>query len=250
MARINKIKQVFIENELEKDFKSKANTEILEDSFPRCTTHGCKGCPIITDNASGEVLCGACGFVMSEKSIDPNSDLVSDALEYRTKTRTGPEQSLTMYDRGMTTVMSDKDAMGLYLSGSMKAAFERLKILDNRSRSSTSSRTLKNVLLLLSSLKTKLGLPDSVAENAAYIYRKAMLKRITVGRSANSLMCASVYVACRQTEIPRSLLDISLAANVRKKEVGHACRDLIERLEISLNPCNASEFVTKIANDA
>ncbi|NHI03779.1 hypothetical protein DYY67_0849 [Candidatus Nitrosotalea sp. TS] len=76
-----------------------------------------------------------------------------------------------------------------------------------------------------------------------------MQKKITVGRSAKGLMCASLYLACRQTAIPRSLSDVSQAANVSKKEVSRACRNLIENFEMSLDPCSASEFVTKIANE-
>lgn len=77
-----------------------------------------------------------------------------------------------------------------------------------------------------------------------------MQKKITIGRSAKGIMSASVYLACRQTDVPRSLIDISLAANVSKKEVSRAYRNLVEKLEISLEPCNPSEFVTKIAHEA
>lgn len=216
----------------------------------KCPTVGCKGTPIITDISSGEIICGSCGFVLLERSIDQNPEHISDATEFVTKTRTGPEQSLTLYDMGMMTVISDKDAMGRSLSGDVKNTFGRLKVLNNRSRMASSNRTLRAALLLLYSLKAKLGLPDSTAENAAYLYRKAMQKRITIGRSAKGIMSASVYLACRQTDIPRSLTDISEAANVSKKEVSRAYRNLIEKFEISLDPCNPSEFVTKIANEA
>ena len=249
VAKTNKTKQVFLDNSYLENVSSEKMDEVLDITSPKCPISGCKGEPIITDTSSGEIICGSCGRVLLEKSIDPNPEHISDATEFVSKTRTGPEQSLTMYDMGMMTVISNKDAMGNSLSSYMKNTFGRLKILNSRSRTASSNRTLRSALLLLYSLKTKLGLPDSTAENAAYLYRKAMQKKITIGRSAKGLMCASLYLACRQTAIPRSIYDVSQAANVSKKEVSRACRNLIENLEMSLDPCSASEFVTKIANE-
>lgn len=240
---------LFGDSEISKGATAKGS-ETFDIASPRCPTKGCKGSPIITDTSSGEIICGSCGFVLLERSVDPTPEHILDSSEFITKTRTGPEQSLTMYDKGMMTVISDKDAMGRSLSSDMRNTFGRLKVLNSRSRMASSNRTLRFALLLLYSLKTKLGLPDSTAENAAYLYRKAMQKKITIGRSAKGIMSASVYLACRQTDIPRSLSDISLAANVSKKEVSRAYRNLIEKLEITLDPCNPSEFVTKIAHEA
>lgn len=247
MAKTNKTKQILYDDSVGTVPK---RSETVDSASPRCPTRGCKGSPIITDTTSGEIVCGSCGFVLVERSVDPSPEHILDSTEFATRTRTGPEQSLTMYDMGMMTVISDKDAMGRSLSGDMKNTFGRLKVLNSRSRMASSNRTLRFALLLLYNLKTKLGLPDSTAENAAYFYRKAMQKRITIGRSAKGIMSASVYLACRQTDVPRSLLDISVAANVSKKEVSRAYRNLLEKLEISLDPCNPSEFVTKIANEA
>jgi len=248
LAKTNKVKQILFDDSSSGIASKKM--EVFDTSSQKCPTVGCKGEPIITDISSGEIICGSCGFVLLERSIDPNPEHISDATEFVTKTRTGPEQSLTMYDMGMMTVISDKDAMGRALSNDMKNTFGRLKVLNSRSRMASSNRTLRFALLLLYSLKTKLGLPDSTAENAAYLYRKSMQKKITIGRSAKGLMSASVYLACRQTDIPRSLADISEAANVSKKEVSRAYRNLVEKLEISIDPCNPSEFVTKIAHEA
>ncbi len=249
MTKINKVKQILFDDSHIGAIRLN-KSGILDTVFPKCQTSKCKGSPIITDPSSGEIICGSCGFVLLERSVDPNPERISDTTEFVTKTRTGPEQSLAMYDMGMMTVISDKDALGHSLSSYMKNTFVRLKVLNNRSRTSSYNRTLRSALLLLYSLKTKLGLPDSTVENSAYLYRKAMQKRITIGRSAMSIMCGSIYLACRQTDIPRSLNDISKASNLSKKEISRSCRNLIEKLEINLDPSNSTEFVTKIAHGA
>ncbi len=215
----------------------------------RCKVLGCKGKPLITDDARGEIICGCCGSIVTEKSIDINPNRTNDVYEFLTKTRNGPGQSLSMYDRGMMTMISNKDALGKPISGSMKNSFIRLKILDTRNRSRSYSRTLRSALLFLDVLESKLGLPDFVVENAAYIYRKAMQKKITIGRNSKRLMCASVYAACRQNGVPRSIIDISQAASIRKKEVSKSYRKLIEGLGLRLSCCPSFDYVTKISNE-
>lgn len=213
----------------------------------RCRIPGCNGGQIITDDSTGEIICGLCGSIIIEKSISTDSERTRDLDEFFTKTRTGPGQSLSMYDKGITTIMSNRDAMGKSLSNSTRNTFERLKRLDTRSKSS--NRTLRSSLLLLDSLKTKLAIPDSTVENAAYIYRKAMQKKITIGRSAKSLMCAAIYAACRQAGIPRSIHEISQTTGIGRKEISRDYRKLTEQLTLDMDHCNAAEFIAKIATE-
>lgn len=236
-------------NSLLSKTRSIIKTQIIEDGSLQCKIFGCKGTPLINDVTTGEIICGCCGSILAEKSVDIYSERTNDADEFLTKTRTGPEQSLSMYDMGMMTVISNRDALGKSLSGTMKNRFERLKKLNGRSKSASSSRTLRFTLLFLQSLKARVGLNDSVIENASYIYRKSMQKKITVGRSAKALMCACLYAACRQNGIPRSITDISQSGNISKKEVSRAYRTIIERLGLTIGPCTAMEFVSKIANE-
>jgi transcription initiation factor TFIIB len=243
-------KQGFLVNSSHTEIQFINKTRNIEDGVLKCKIFGCKGKPLIADDVTGEIICGCCGSILVEKSVDVNPERMSDTEDFLAKARTGPEQSLSMYDRGMMTVISNRDALGKSLSGSMKDRFERLKKLNSRSQTRSSSRTLRFTLLFLQSLKSTIGLPESVAESASYIYRKAMQKKITVGRSAKVLMCASVYAACRQNGIPRSINDISRRANISKKEVSRAYRTLIEGLDLTLDQHTATDFVSKIANEA
>ena len=43
--------------------------------------------------------------------------------------------------------------------------------------------------------ENKLGIPDNVVENAAYLYRKIVSAKLTRGRTMASLISASLY-AC------------------------------------------------------
>ena len=217
--------------------------------FHTCTTAGCKKMSVITDNALGEILCSSCGQVLEEKSSEISPSYGYDPVDYASKKNTGSGNSLTMYDMNMTTVISNKDATGKFLSGTAKNDFYRLKILNTRS-TVASNKTLRSALLFLNMLQIKLGIPDSVAENSAHLYRKAIREKLTVGRKSKNIMCACIYASCKQNGVPRTINEISLTSNIGKKEIARTYRSLVEELGLSVNPFNSKEFLARIANDA
>ncbi|MGI0058600.1 MAG: transcription initiation factor IIB, partial [Nitrosotalea sp.] len=243
---MSKPKQVLVKPELDVSVNSSSQTS---ESFPKCTTPNCKGWPIVTDNVSGEILCGSCGLVLEEKSLETISPYGYDSTDYFTKKSSGTANSLTMFDMNMTTVISDRDSMGRSLSRATKNEFYRLKMLNTRSITPR-NKTLRSALLFLNLLQMKLGMPNSVAENSAHLYRKAMRARMTVGRKSKNLMCACVYASCKQGGIPRSILEISLKSSIGRKEIARTYRTLIEKFDLSVVPFGSKEFLTRIANEA
>jgi transcription initiation factor TFIIB len=186
---------------------------------------------------------------LEEKSMESILPFGHDPTDYLTKKVLGMANSLTMFDMNMTTVISDRDGMGNSLSGTTKNEFRRLKMLNTRSITSR-NKTLRSALLFLNMLQMKLGIPDSVAENSAHLYRKALRARMTVGRKSKNLMCACIYASCKQNGIPRSILEISRKSNVGRKEIARTYRSLIEKFNLSIIPFNSKEFLTRIANEA
>ena len=220
--------------------------------YKKCRIDDCTKGPLVTDNATGEVLCGHCGLVLVEKSEDSGPEFRRyDLEEYLENTRTGGSTSLTLHDRGLSTVIgsSNKDASGHLLTTDQKWTFKRLRIWDHRSQARGNDRPLIKAFTILDTLKAKLAIPDMVAEDAAYIFRKAINKKMTTGRSISALICASLYAACREANIPRTLNDISEAANVKKKLLTRNYRLLVESLDLKVQPYTSSEFLTKISTE-
>ncbi len=207
---------------------------------------------MITDNVSGELVCGECGLVLMEKVEDSGPESTTyDLAEFMTKTRTGAGQSLAIFDMGLPTLIDsrDRDASGNYLSSYMKSTFYRLRYWDNRSKSKSVNRSLRSAFLILNKLKTNLGIPDGVIEKAAYIYRKAVTSKMTMGRSSASIVCASLYAACREAHTPRTLNDITRAGNITRKDLSRSYRNLIKTLDLRLVPYDSSEFITRISSE-
>jgi len=216
----------------------------------RCQLDTCKTYPIITDSFRGEIFCGGCGLVLVENLDDTSHENRSfSSEEFMKNARTGPAMSLTMFDKGLSTVIgTNKDFSGNSLSGKTKFEFNRLRVWDQRSKSRATS-SLSKAFTLLHGMKTKLGVPDNVVENAAYIYRKAVNAKLTRGRTMASLISASLYASCRQNNTPRTLDDIANAGNIERRILSRDLRTIIKKLGLKLNQYNTASFIVKISNN-
>ena len=116
------------------------------------TGRKCPSCgkeKILTDENTGELFCGSCGFVISDKLEDTGAEWRSFSQDETNRARTGAGTSLTMHDMGLSTVIGsvNKDATGKPLSSSMKSTIERLRTWDSRTQAhSSSDRNLRQAL--------------------------------------------------------------------------------------------------------
>jgi len=216
----------------------------------KCQLDTCKTYPIITDSERGEIVCGGCGLILVQNIADISYESNSYTLEgFMKQARTGPATSLTMYDKGLSTVIgTNKDFSGNALPSKTKYEFNRLRTWDQRSKSRNTA-TLSKAFTLLHGMKTKLGIPDNVVESAAYIYRKTVNAKLTRGRTMASLISASLYAACRENNIPRTLDDIAAAGNVERRILSRDLRTLIKKLGLNLKQYDTSSFISKISNN-
>ena len=216
----------------------------------KCELDTCKTYPTITDSERGELVCGGCGLILLQNMTDISHESSGHTQEdFMRLKRTGPATSLTMFDKGLSTVIgSDKDSTGTKLSRKTRFEFNRLRMWDQRSKS-RKTVNLSKAFTLLHAMKTKLGIPDNVVETAAYIYRKAVGAKLTRGRTMKSLISASLYAACRENNIPRTIDEIAQVGNVERKIVSRDLRTLIRKLGLSLNQYDITAFISKISNN-
>ena len=98
------------------------DTSTISDRCPRCG----KG-PMVTDNPGGEMFCGSCGFVVTERieELGPEWRAFSKE-EHEDRSRAGIPTSLAMHDMGLATIIGpvDKDASGKPLTAAMTGVFK------------------------------------------------------------------------------------------------------------------------------
>jgi transcription initiation factor TFIIB len=235
---------------------TKSNKQALVHEEPgkftkTCTQNNGIHGPLVTDSIRGEILCGSCGLVLKDKVEDSGPEQRSFTLEqYSERSRTGLGSALSIDDKGLSTVIGsqNKDATGNLISPYMRHTFNRLRTWDSRSKTDTVERSLRSAFVILNTLKSKLDLSDAIIERAAYLYRKAIAKKITRGRTISGIMLASLYAACRETNAPRTLQDIASAGNITVKDLSRHYRVLFNTLGLHLESYNSTDFVSRIAS--
>jgi len=215
-----------------------------EEKCPRCSKK-----EIITDSNTAEIFCAKCGFVITERVGNQGPERTcSDSTN---KSRTGDRTSLTRHDRGLSSIINpiNKDSTGKPLSASMKSSLKRLRIWDNRSNVNSSvDRNLQKALSELLKMKEKLSLSDAIAEKAAYIYRKALEKKLIRGRSISALIAAALYAACRESGTPRTIKEVSSEINIRRRDLRVSYRMLLRELDMKMPVVDSVQCIARIAS--
>ncbi|KAG2478662.1 MAG: Transcription initiation factor IIB [Nitrosopumilales archaeon] len=221
---------------------------LIPDITQNCLRCGKKA--LITDTETGEIFCGGCGFVLSERIESTGPERRSFPDDRISRERTGVRTSLAIHDQGLSTVISptNRDATGQPLSNSMKKTLKRLRIWDSRSQNDSIDRNFRQAFNELYRLKDKLSLSDSVVEKAAYIYRKALEKKLVRGRSISGMMGSSLYAACREVETPRTLKEIADTMNIKKGDLAACYRLLVKELDLKMPVVDSTQNVARIAS--
>ena len=222
----------------------------MDRSSNKCPRCG-KG-PTVTDSTGSELYCTHCGLVVKEKIVDQGPEWRSFSSDEKgDRSRSGSPTSIAMHDMGLATVVGtqNKDASGRSLSGSMKATVERMRTWDRRSQAHESSdRNLRQAFSELRRFSDKLTVAEAVTEKAAYFYRKALERNLVRGRSITGIIAASLYAACRDAEVPRTLKDIAAVTNVKKKDLARSYRLLHREMDFKMPVADASRCVSGIAS--
>ena len=213
---------------------------------PECEQEG-----LILDEDAGEIVCSHCGLVIENTIIDTGPEWISYSYEDDAeKSRTGPLVSFSKYDKGFSSeigldrsLKSKKNVVDHY-------KMHRLRKLNVRIKHDASQRNLSQGMSELDRLCDRLKIPHDLQELASKIYRKALKENLIRGRSIASMVAASLYLALRRANVPRSLKEISDVSTRSKKEISRCYRHLFWRLDYHSIINDPIHYVSKIATKA
>ena len=212
----------------------------------------CGSTRLIRDSEVAEIVCMDCGCVASEKLADRGPEWRAFNKEQREKrARTGAPVTFTIHDKGLSTLIDwrDRDVLGRKIPSSQKAQLYRLRKWQRRIRVSDGrERNLAFALSEITKISNNLSLPKSIFETASVIYRKALKKRLVRGRSIQGISAASVYIACRQCGLARTLNDVAAASNVSRRELGRSYRFLVNEINCSIPLIRPIQYVSRFSN--
>jgi len=214
----------------------------------------------ITDHESGEIICSTCGMVISDKiqsngpewrNFEQGGTLIGSSAESNTpRQRAGSTFSLARHDKGLFTVIGerDKDVYGRQLDPLVRHSMHKIRMYDVRTQLAFRDRNRIRAFSELDKLKNKLGLSDSIVEKTAYIYRKAEKRGTIRGRTIPSILAASLYIACREMLAPKTLKEIAKASNIRLKTLSKDYRLLLTELDLKVPNNDPRHYIFKVGN--
>ena len=222
-----------LDEQFKKDnFQKSFHVNNEEAVCPEC------GSELETDSERAEICCKRCGLVVEDSLIDMGPEWRAFDHEQRDKrTRVGAPMTNTIHDKGLSTVIDwkNKDGQGRKWQRKIRV-------------SGSGERNLAFALSEIDRNSSNLGLPRSVREDASVIYKKAVDHKLIRGRSIEGVVSASIYIACRRCNLPRTLEEIAEVSKVTKKDVGRTYRFLARELNIKLVPTSPSDYVPRFAS--
>jgi transcription initiation factor TFIIB len=226
--------------------EAKKTPQRLAENCPECASKN-----LIHDYDTGETICGACGLVLYEQTLDKGPEWRAfTQQEKASRSRVGGPSSYAIHDKGLSTTISqvDRDAFGRKLPLATRLQMWRLRKWQIRSRvHSSSDRNLAQAMSELDRLSGKVSIPPPIKEKAAVVYRKALDKGLVRGRSIAAIAAASLYAACRGSGTPRTLSEIAEASLVDRKDVARCYRMLLQELDVHMPIADPLMYVSKIA---
>ncbi|MEW6593187.1 MAG: transcription initiation factor IIB [Candidatus Hadarchaeota archaeon] len=213
----------------------------------------CGSTRLVRDYDRAELVCAGCGLVIHDKIMDIGPEWRAFDQEQRDKRgRTGAPMTLTIHDKGLSTMIDwrDRDAHGKDLTPKRRAQIYRLRKWQRRIRvSDATERNLAFALSEIDRMSSHLALPRNIREAASLIYRKAVEERLIRGRSIEGVAAAALYAACRESKIPRTLDEIADVSRVSKKEIGRSYRFIARELLIHLRPTSPIDYIPRFGSD-
>ena len=213
----------------------------------------CGSTHLSKDYSRAEIVCDNCGLVIDQDIIDHGPEWRAFDSEQREKrARTGAPMTYTIHDKGLSTVIGwqNRDSYGRSIPTRNRAQLYRLRKWHRRTRiSDATDRNLAIALSDLDRMASGLSLPRTVRETAAMIYRKAAKRKLVRGRSIEGIAGASLYAACRQCHVPRTLDEISSVAHLSRKEIGRNYRYVARELELKLLPTTPRDYLSRFCSE-
>lgn len=208
-----------------------SNLNLISNLCPEC------GGSIVLINQKGETVCSQCGLVVTERNIDlSHSDKRAyTSQEKQLREHMGAPISSLLPDIGLTTVIDKKKIKDPDLKRAVKW----------NTRMTWEKRNFLIATTELKRICSNLNLPNHVKVEAFRLYKEAFKRKLLRGRSINSMIAASIYLAIRLKRIPRTLQEILEESSENSKDIRRCYRVLIRELDLKAPNIEPSALIPK-----
>jgi transcription initiation factor TFIIB len=212
-----------------------ANINKTSNVCPEC------GGSVILIEEKGETVCGQCGLIINERSIDysRSGKRAYTNQEKNNREQTGAPVSIFLPDIGLTTVIDKQKINNPDLK---RAAKWNTRITWQKRNLLIASTELKRI-------SSNLNLPIHVKEEAMRFYKEAFKRKLLRGRSINAMVAACLYLATRQKNIPRTLQEILEEASVSAKDVRRSISIMAREMNLKTQSTDPVALVPRYISD-
>ncbi|MDE1762069.1 MAG: transcription initiation factor IIB family protein [Candidatus Micrarchaeota archaeon] len=200
------------------------NQETLKESLQNSLRTSCPRCkgPLCEDSERGEIVCTGCGLVTTERTHE--NRLEAEPSEQHNSIKLPFGSSVVIDGR-------NKDFSQKPIYGAAAEHAKRLRLANRRARGNYTEVTLGKVAPIIEGWCTKLDLNQAAIDRVQYLFRQARELGLTKGRGPEVLVAASIYFACREMGINRTLKEVSNVSGIKEKRIRPAFRQLTEGME-------------------
>jgi transcription initiation factor TFIIB len=229
------------------------NITELQTHCPECQS------ALIDDIHNGEKICSGCGLVAMEQMSDYGPESRATNLEDKMKlARATGQTTYSQHDLGIRTeiAIGTKDFSGKTINSEVANQMYNLRKWQTRIRvASPRERRLANILSKIGETCQALSLSRNVIESASMIYRNFEGQFDAKGKSVACMSAATIYMACKQCDVIRSLDEICKSTGSSKDEkmnvklTAKYYRMLVMELGSKTAPVvTLDKYISKIAN--
>jgi len=195
---------------------------------------------IIEDYSQGDLICGRCGGILGERIVDMRSEWRSFQSENGDDdpSRVGGPANPLLDGNQLQTVISrtgsgHRDLNRLHQKGTVD---ERTKLVVD---------AFKTIQIYCD----RIGLPQIISDRAKQLYKRAIDERMVRGRSKEAIMASTIYIACRQEHVPRTLKEIQGLVQVRRGEFVQTFKKILTNLQDNIGIISTEDFLARFCSN-
>jgi transcription initiation factor TFIIB len=191
-----------------------------------------------------ETVCGECGLVVGEDSLDRGPEWRSFPDDGTDPRRTGAPLTRSRHDRGLSTEIGRSTR----LKGRKRRQMARLRRQHDRARiASKSERNRVYAFTEIRRLTGQLDLPNTIRDRSCVLFESAQEADLLRGRSLEGFAAATVYATCRVDGIARTVGEIVAHARATRAELRVAYDALNRDLGLPTGPVDPQEYLARFA---
>jgi len=187
---------------------------------------------LIEEFSSGDMVCASCGLVLGDRIIDTRSEwrtFANDDQNNDDPSRVGDSVNPLLNGSQLETniAFDGKDARDLQRAQN--------KILKDNKNNKSNNQTLLAAYREISTYCDAMNIAKTVQDAAKHIFKMTDDAKLFKGKSQEVIIAGCIFIACRQSNVPRTFREVFALTKVPKKEIGRTFKMLEKFLQDDRN---------------